>query len=161
MALTKIITDLIEDQAVHSSKIADGAVHGSKIANGAVGHTKMANDAIGISNVGTEFKTLASLTPSSVIDVPFGTSNGAAVFTLTLNSNSTLNLVDVSPGINKHIVITGSGGGRTINFTVGGGAGTFNKISGAYNDASGIKNLIQILCVGNSEFWYSISQIDT
>ena len=72
MALTKIITDLIEDQAVHSSKIADGAVHGSKIANGAVGHTKMANDAIGISNVGTEFKTLASLTPSSVIDVPFG-----------------------------------------------------------------------------------------
>ena len=151
MALTKIITDLIEDQAIHSSKIADGAV----------GHTKMANDAIGISNVGTEFKTLASLTPSGVINVPFGTSNGAAVFTLTLNSNSTLNLVDVSPGINKHIVVTGSGGGRTINFTVGGGAGIFNKISGAYNDASGIKNLIQILCVGNSEFWYSISQIDT
>jgi len=151
MALTKLIGDLI----------ADGAVGHTKIADGSVGHTKMANDAIGISNVGTEFKTLASLTPSSVIDVPFGTSNGAAVFTLTLNSNSTLNLVDVSPGINKHIVVTGSGGGRTINFTVGGGAGTFNKISGAYNDASGIKNLIQILCVGSSEFWYSISQIDT
>lgn len=151
MATTKIIGDLI----------ADGAIHNGKIADGAVGHTKMAADAIGITNVGTEFKTLSSLTPAPVIDVPFGTSNGAAVFTLTLNSNSTLNLVDVSPGINKHIVITGSGAGRSINFTVGGGAGTFNKISGAYNDASGIKNLIQILCVGNSEFWYSISQIDT
>lgn len=151
MAQTQIATDLIKDQAIDSSKIA----------NGSVGHTKMANDAIGISNVGTEFKTLASLTPSSIINVPFGTINGAAVFTLTLNSNSTLNLVDVYPGINKYIVVTGSGGGRTINFSVGGGAGVFNKISGSYNDAGGIKNLIQILCVGNSEFWYSISQIDT
>jgi len=161
MAITKVSTSVLEDGSVHNSKIADGAISHTKIADGSISHTKIADDAIGISNVGTEFKTLSSLTPGPIIDVPFGTSNGAAVFTLTLNSNSTLNLIDVSPGVNKHIVITGSGAGRSIDFTVGGGPGTFNKISGAYNDASGIKNLIQILCVGSSEFWYSISQIDT
>ena len=36
---------------------------------------------------------------------------------------------------------------------------TFNKISGTYDDTASTKNFIQITCVGNTEFWYTCSQI--
>jgi len=141
MALTKISTEVIEENAVHTEKLFD--------------------DVVNMSKVGTEFKTLSAITPASTVDVSFGTSNGASAFTLTPTSNTIINFTNVVPGINKYIVITGTGNSYTLGFTVGGGAGTFNKISGAYNDSSSMKNLLQVLCVGNSEFWYSISQIDT
>ena len=38
-------------------------------------------------------------------------------------------------------------------------SGTFNLISGEYDDTAGVKNLYSIMCVSADEFWYSISQI--
>jgi NAD-dependent SIR2 family protein deacetylase len=62
--------------------------------------------------------------------------------------------------VSKVIVITGAGGSYTADtWTVGGAAGTFNKISGDYSDTAAAKNFIQITCVGATEFWYTISQI--
>ncbi len=181
MALTKVTNNVLADDAVTSAKLATDAVTSAKLAASAVTNAKLAADAVHTSNVaddaihsaklasnvvemskvGNEFKTVSALTAAATIDVTFGTTNGASVFTLTPTSNTTLNFTNVVPGINKYLTITGSGNSYTLSFTVGGGAGTFNKISGAYDDSSGMKNLLQILCVGNSEFWYSISQIDT
>ena len=58
------------------------------------------------------------------------------------------------------MIVTGAGGSYTADtWQVGGGAGTFNKINGAYDNTNSVKNLYQITCVSATEFWYSISQI--
>ena len=71
----------------------------------------------------------------------------------------TINITNPVIGVSKVIVITGGGASSTLAFNVGGAAGTFNKISGDYDDTAATKNFIQITCVSNTEFWYSISQI--
>lgn len=118
----------------------------------------IADDAITHSKVGSEFTSSHSLTPAAAIDVDF---NEAQIFSLTPNQNTTLNITSPVVGISKVIIVTGGGAANTIGFTVGGAAGTFNKIAGDYDDTAALKNFIQIICVSPTEFWYSISQIAT
>ena len=146
MALTKVTSNVLNDDAVTTSKIVDANVTGVKLANDSVTNTK----------VGTEFTTASALTAAATIDVSY---TAAQVFTLTPNANTTLNITNPVIGITKAIVVTGAGSSYTVGFTVGGSAGTFNKISGDYDDTSAKKNFIQITCVGATEFWYTISQI--
>ena len=102
------------------------------------------------------FDVITALTPASTITVDY---DSAQIFTLTPTSNTTLNITDPVVGISKAFIITGSGNSYTITLNVGGSANTFNKIAGTYDDTSAKKNLIQIMCVGATEFWYTISQI--
>ena len=146
MALTKVTSNVLNDDAVTTSKIVNANVTSSKLATASVTSTK----------VGTEFTTATALTPAATIDVNY---TAAQVFTLTPNANTTLNITNPVIGVTKAIVVTGAGGSYTIAYTVGGSAGTFNKISGDYDDASNTKNFIQITCVSATEFWYTISQI--
>jgi len=146
MALTKVTSNVLNDDAVTTSKIVDANVTGVKLANDSVTNTK----------VGTEFTTASALTAAATIDVDY---TAAQVFTLTPNANTTLNITNPVIGVTKAIVVTGAGSSYTVGFTVGGSAGTFNKISGDYDDTSAKKNFIQITCVGATEFWYTISQI--
>ena len=118
----------------------------------------LTDDLITSDKVANEFTTISSLTPGSTINVSY---TSAQIFTLTPTSNTTLNITDPVIGISKVFIITGSGNSYTITLNVGGSSNTFNKISGDYDDTSGKKNLIQIMCVGATEFWYSISQIAT
>ena len=118
----------------------------------------IADDSITHSKVGSEFTSSHSLTPAAAIDVDF---NEAQIFSLTPNQNTTLNITSPVVGISKVIIVTGGGAANTIGFTVGGAAGTFNKIAGDYDDTAALKNFIQIICVSPTEFWYSISQIAT
>ena len=104
------------------------------------------------------FNTITALTPASTVNVDY---DSAQIFTLTPTSNTTLNITDPIIGVQKSIIITGSGNSYTITLNVGGSGNTFNKVAGDYDDASGVKNLYSILCVGSTEFWYSISQIAT
>jgi hypothetical protein len=146
MALTKVTSNVLNDDAVTTSKIVNANVTSSKLAAASVTSTK----------VGTEFTTATALTPAATIDVDY---TAAQVFTLTPNANTTLNITNPVIGVTKAIVVTGAGGSYTVGFTVGGSAGTFNKISGDYSDTAAAKNFIQITCVGATEFWYTISQI--
>jgi len=146
MALTKVTSNVLNDDAVTTSKIVNANVTSSKLAAASVTSTK----------VGTEFTTATALTPAATINVDY---TAAQVFTLTPNANTTLNITNPVIGVTKAIVITGAGGSYTLGFTVGGSAGTFNKISGDYSDTAAAKNFIQITCVGATEFWYTISQI--
>jgi len=146
MALTKVTSNVLNDDAVTTSKIVNANVTSSKLAAASVTSTK----------VGTEFTTATALTPAATINVDY---TAAQVFTLTPNANTTLNITNPVIGVTKAIVVTGAGGSYTLSFTVGGSAGTFNKISGDYSDTAAAKNFIQITCVGATEFWYTISQI--
>lgn len=148
MALTKVTSNVLADNAVTTGKILDSNVTTGKLATSSVTSVK----------VGTEFTTASALTAAATIDVDYTTSQ---VFTLTPNANTTLNITNPVIGVSKVIVVTGAGGSYTLGFTVGGASGTFNKISGDYDDTSAAKNFIQIVCVSATEFWYSISQIAT
>ena len=116
----------------------------------------IANDVVSYEKVDNEFKTSDALTAAATVDVNFDT---AQIFTLTPTSSTTLNITNPKIGITKAIIVTGAGGSYTLSFTIGGAAGTFNKIAGDYDDTSSTKNFIQIICVSATEFWYSISQI--
>lgn len=146
MALTKVTSNVLADNAVTTGKILDSNVTTGKLATSSVTSVK----------VGTEFTTANALTPAATIDVDY---TAAQVFTLTPNANTTLNITNPVVGVSKVIVVTGAGSSYTLGFTVGGSAGTFNKISGDYSDTAAAKNFIQITCVGATEFWYTISQI--
>ena len=114
------------------------------------------SDFVDYDSLSDEFSTSDALTAAATIDVSF---DAAQIFTLTPTSSTTLNITNPQIGITKSLVITGAGSSYTLAFTVGGASGTFNKIAGDYDDTSSTKNLIQILCVSSTEFWYSISQI--
>ncbi len=166
MALTKVTNNVLADDAVTSAKLATSAVTNAKLAVDAVGSTniidvnvttaKLANDSVTSAKAGNEFTTTAALTMASPVVLDY---TSAQVFTLTPNANMTINITNPVIGVTKVIVITGGGATSTLTFNVGGAAGTFNKISGDYDDAAGKKNFIQITCVSSTEFWYSISQI--
>ena len=150
MALTKVTSNVLADNAVTTGKILDSNVTTGKLAQSSVTSVK----------VGTEFTTASALTAAATIDVDY---TAAQVFTLTPNANTTLNITNAVIGVSKVIVVTGAGVGSPwvsfSGFTVGGVAGTFNRISGTYDDTAAAKNFIQITCVGATEFWYTISQI--
>ena len=121
--------------------------------------TSVIKDAsVTVGKVHDQFKTSSPLGSSATENVDW---DAAQVFTLTPSQSTTLDIINPTIGIQKVIAITGSGNSYTITLNVGGSAGTFNLASGEYDDTSGVKNLINILCVGATEFWYSISQIAT
>ena len=109
--------------------------------------------------LGDEFTTASALTQSSgTVNINWSLNQ---VFNFTATENITLNMQNVIPGLTKIIVITGEGQSNTLAFNVGGSAGTFNKLSGDYDDTGAAKNFRQVTCVSATEFWYSISQIAT
>ena len=103
-----------------------------------------------------EFNTTGALTAGATVNVDF---KDAEVFTLTPNANTSFNIQNHVIWITNIILVKGAGSSYTANtWTVGGSSGTFNRVSGEYDDTSGTKNLIQILCISATEFWYTIVQ---
>tara|TARA_B100001250_G_C19410858_1_gene618995 strand:+ start:237 stop:650 length:414 start_codon:yes stop_codon:yes gene_type:complete len=136
MALTKVTSNVINDDAITTPKIAGDSITNAK--------------------VGSEFTTTTALTAGATVALDY---TAAQVFTLTPNANTTIDITNPVIGVSKVLIITGAGSSYTIGYTVGGAAGTFNKISGTYDDTASTKNFIQITCVGATEFWYTCSQI--
>ena len=145
MPITKVTAAVLEPTAVTDN-----------ISTGSISSDKIADNAISFEKIHDEFTTSHTLTAAATVDVDF---DAAQIFTLTPTSSTTLNITNPKIGITKTLIVTGAGGSYTLAFTVGGASGTFNLISGEYDDASSTKNLIQIICVSATEFWYSISQI--
>ena len=82
------------------------------------------------------------------------------VFTWTAGHSVTISFSNVKVGDVKTLVITGGGSSYTVSFDdINGSDGTFNKISGTYDDTSSTKNLIELKFISTSECWYQISQI--
>jgi hypothetical protein len=113
------------------------------------------DDSVTYEKVGNEFKSILALTPGTVVNVDFDSS---AIFTLTPTTTTTLNVQNPKIGSSKIFLVTGSGTGASLLFSLEGGSGIFNLINGEYDDTSAAKNFIQMTCVSSTEFWYSISQ---
>jgi len=167
MAITKVTANVLADNAVSASSIADGAIATAKLADDAITTAKitdanittakLADDSVSFEKVDAEFTTSSALTAGATVNVDF---DAAQVFTLTPNANTTFNITNPKIGVTKTIIVTGAGSTYTADtWTVGGGAGTFNRIAGEYDDTSSTKNFYQITCISATEFWYSISQI--
>ena len=167
MATTKVTTNVIADDAITTAKITDANITSAKLATDSVTTdkvtdanittAKLADDSVSFEKVDVEFTTSSALTAGATVDVDF---DSAQVFTLTPNANTTFNITNPKIGVTKSIIVTGAGSTYTADtWTVGGASGTFNKITGTYDDTSSTKNFYQITCVSATEFWYSISQI--
>ena len=161
-------TTNLADDAVTADKLANSinteiAANTAKVTNathtgdvtGATALT-IADNVVSYEKIDDEFTTLDTLTAAATVNVDF---DAAQLFTLTPTSRTTLNITQPKIGITKTLIVTGAGSSYTLSFNVGGASGTFNLIAGEYDDTSSTKNLIQILCVSSTEFWYSISQI--
>jgi len=157
MATTKVTTNVIADDAITTAKILDDNVTTGKILDANITTAKLADDSVSFEKVDAEFTTSSALTAGATVDVDY---DAAQVFTLTPNANTTFNITNPKIGVTKTLIVTGAGSTYTADtWTVGGGAGTFNRIAGEYDDTSSTKNFYQITCVSATEFWYSISQI--
>ncbi len=157
LAADAVDSDKIADGAVDTVHIADANITTAKIAADAIDSTKIADDSVSFEKVDAEFTTSSALSAGATVAVDF---DAAQVFTLTPNASTTFNITNPKIGVTKTIIVTGAGGSYTADtWTVGGGAGTFNRIAGEYDDTSSTKNFYQITCISATEFWYSISQI--
>ena len=140
-----------------NSMLADDAVGADELAANAVVNASIVDNAVSYEKIDDEFSTIDALSAGATVAVDF---DAAQVFTLTPNANTTFNITNPKIGVTKSIIVTGAGSTYTADtWTVGGASGTFNKITGTYDDTSSTKNFYQITCVSATEFWYSISQI--
>jgi hypothetical protein len=154
--VTGSIALTIAADAVDGSNIADDSIDSEHYVDGSIDNAHLSDNVVSYEKIDDEFTTSDALTAAATVNVDF---DAAQIFTLTPTSSTTLNVTNPKVGITKTVIVTGAGGSYTLSFTVGGASGTFNLIAGEYDDTSSTKNLIQIICVSATEFWYSISQI--
>lgn len=103
--------------------------------------------------IAPEFTTTSNLVSATSVAVDW---NSSQIFRVTPNHAITFTFSDYKIGMVKIIVATGSGGSNTLAFP-----SEAVKLSGDYDDSSGTKNFIQIVCTdddGTPEFFYTISQ---
>ena len=118
----------------------------------------IANDVVTADKLADEFTAAQAVTSAAAITLDGGAYD---VFTWTSGHSTTLAFTNITLGMTKSIIITGSGGSNTVAFgNINGSSGTFNLISGTYSDAA-VKNLIQLKFISTSECWYTISQISS
>ena len=146
----------IAAQAVENSMIADDAVGADELASDAVVTASIADDAVSAGKLGVEFTAAQAVTSATTLALDGGAYD---VFHWTAAHSTTIEFTNITLGMTKSLMITGSGGSLTVAFDdINGSSGTFNLISGTYSDAA-VKNLIQLKFISTSECWYTISQI--
>ena len=157
-----ITTAKIAADAIDSTKIADDAIDSEHYVDGSIDTAHIADDQITSAKLGAEYTTSSAVTSATTIAIDTST---ADVFTWTAGHSTTISFTNVVIGTTKTLQITGGGTSYTVAFDtstgINGGAATFNRIAGEYDDTSSTKNLIQIKFISTSEAWYTISQIAT
>ena len=146
----------IAAQAVENSMIADDAVGADELAADAVVTASIVDDAVTAGKLADEFTAAQAVTSATTLALDGGAYD---VFHWTAAHSTTIEFTNITLGMTKSLMITGSGGSLTVAFDdINGSSGTFNLISGTYSDAA-VKNLIQLKFISTSECWYTISQI--
>ena len=148
--------DQLAASAVVTASMVDDAVTAAKLASNAVVTASITDDNVTYDKMGAEFTASSSVSSASTIAIDCDT---ADVYTWTAGHSATLNFTDIEIGMTKSFYIIGGGGSYTMTLgTMNGSSGTWNKITGDYDDTSSKKNLIQIKFVSTSIAWYTISQ---
>ena len=118
---------------------------------------RVKDDGITVAKLADEFTTAQAVTSAASITLD---TTAYDVYTWTAGHSATIDFTNVVIGMVKTIVVTGGGGSYTLTLqNINGSAGTFNKISGTYDDTSSTKNIIQFKFISTSEAWYTISKI--
>ncbi|QDP49270.1 MAG: hypothetical protein Tp156SUR476192_17 [Prokaryotic dsDNA virus sp.] len=147
----------IANDAVENAMIANDAVDSDQIADGAIDTVHIGNDQVTVDKLADEFTAAQAVSSAASL-----TLDAAAydVFTWTAGHSATIDFTNVTLGMVKTLVVTGGGGSYTLTLqNINGSSGTFNKISGTYDDTSSTKNIIQFKFISTSEAWYTISKI--
>ena len=153
---TAIAQAYIANDAINGDKIADDAINSEHYTDGSIDTAHIADDQVTYNKMGAEFTASSSVSSASTIAIDCDT---ADVYTWTAGHSATLNFTDIEIGMTKSFYIIGGGGSYTMTLgTMNGSSGTWNKITGDYDDTSSKKNLIQIKFVSTSIAWYTISQ---
>lgn len=147
----------IANDAVENAMIADDAVDSDQIADGAIDTVHIGNDQVTVDKLADEFTAAQAVSSAASLTLDAASYD---VFTWTAGHSATIDFTNVTLGMVKTLVVTGGGGSYTLTLqNINGSAGTFNKISGTYDDTSSTKNIIQFKFISTSEAWYTISKI--
>ena len=124
---------------------------------GSVATGMIADDSITSDKLGAEYTSAQAVTSAATITLD---TDAYDVFTWTVGHTANIDFTNVVIGKVKTLVVTGGGSsyGLTLR-NINGSTGTFNKISGTYDDTSSTKNIIQVKFISTSEAWYTISKI--
>ena len=156
MSVNSIDSDQYVDGSIDNAHLADDAVGADELAANAVVTASIVDDAISAAKLGVEFTAALAVTSAASIALDGSLYD---VFHWTAAHSTTIEFTNITIGMTKTLMITGSGGSLTVAFDdINGSSGTFNLISGTYSDAA-VKNLIQLKFISTSECWYTISQI--
>ena len=156
MSVNSIDSDQYVDGSIDNAHIADDAIDSEHYAAGSIDTAHIADDQVTYNKIGVEFTASSSVSSASTIAIDCDT---ADVYTWTAGHSATLNFTNIEIGMVKSFYIIGGGSSYTMTLgTMNGSSGTWNKITGDYDDTSSKKNLIQIKFISTAIAWYTISQ---
>ena len=151
--------DQLAASAVVEASMVDDAVTAAKLASNAVVTASIADDQITSAKLGAEYTAAQAVTSAATITLD---TNAYDVFTWTAGHTANVDFTNVVIGKVKTLVVTGGGSSYALTLrNINGSSGTFNLISGTYDDTGSTKNIIQVKFISTSEAWYTISKIGT
>ena len=177
LAANAVVTASIADDQVTQAKIADDAVGADQLAASAVVEASMVDDAVTAAKLASNAVVTASIADDQITSAKLGAEYTAAqavtsaatitldtnaydVFTWTAGHTANVDFTNVVIGKVKTLVVTGGGSSYALTLrNINGSSGTFNLISGTYDDTGSTKNIIQVKFISTSEAWYTISKI--
>ena len=131
---------------VDDSTIEIDATNGLQVKADGVDHDQLA----------ARYTESGTLTDGSSITVAANSKN---IYTHTITQATTFNFTGAAIGQVLTLVITGDASNGITLGTINTNSATWNKISGDFDEANAVKNLIEIKFISTSEAWYQISQI--
>ena len=152
-----VTTGKIAADAITGAKIADDAINSEHYTDGSIDTAHIADDQITSAKLGAEYTSALAVTSAATITID---TNAYDVFTWTAGHTANIDFTNVVIGKVKTLVVTGGGSSYALTLrNINGSSGTFNLISGTYDDTGSTKNIIQIKFISTSEAWYTISKI--
>lgn len=163
MAITKVTTNLIEDNAINAAKlnISGNGTSGHLIQSDgdgsfsytAPGLSSIADNSITHDKLENRYTVLSVLGTGSSFALDF---SAATTFTATANGNATFTFSNAKQGQTVDLILSGN---HTITFAQSNA--TFNKLGSVDYDGS-TNNLIQITCTNdtsNPVYHYSVAEV--
>ena len=152
-----VTTGKIAADAITGAKIADDAINSEHYTDGSIDTAHIADDQITSAKLGAEYTSALAVTSAATITID---TNAYDVFIWTAGHTANIDFTNVVIGKVKTLVVTGGGSSYALTLrNINGSSGTFNLISGTYDDTGSTKNIIQIKFISTSEAWYTISKI--
>ena len=153
----QVTTAKIAADAITGAKLADDAVNSEHYTDGSIDTAHIADDQITSAKLGAEYTSAQAVTSAATITLD---TSAYDVFTWTAGHTANIDFTNVVIGKVKTLVVTGGGSSYALTLrNINGSSGTFNLISGTYDDTSSTKNIIQVKFISTSEAWYTISKI--